>query len=346
MAGGIAEYLGVDSALVRLAFVLLTVLAAVGPPIYLVAWLVLPEGRADGPYRGQVMPSRPWQEWDRSARSWAIVLGCVAVAAIWSFGIWPAWRWGAVPFWAIALALVFFWALRHPHRWGGPLVDNGPVPGTTSEAATGQTGDIGAVPPTTVSPTASWDYDLTTPLVGAVLGAPLGGAGTTPQSSFAGTPRNMLRGLRSLAATLAALVTALLLAAVITVIAVTLSSGSSFRGGVGQHNAVPLTVSDIRPQYHLAAGDLDVDLSHVKFPLTGQTTLVITVGLGQLMVSVPRGTRVSVRANVGIGNVQVFSLSGSSVNTPSGTGPGGRSNQPQLSIIAHVGLGDIEVSRG
>jgi phage shock protein C len=44
VCGGLAEYLGLDPALVRLGYVLLSVLSAAFPGIlvYLIAWLVIP----------------------------------------------------------------------------------------------------------------------------------------------------------------------------------------------------------------------------------------------------------------------------------------------------------------
>jgi phage shock protein C len=42
VAGGIAEYLGVDPTIIRLAFVVLTLLGGSGPLLYLVAWLLMP----------------------------------------------------------------------------------------------------------------------------------------------------------------------------------------------------------------------------------------------------------------------------------------------------------------
>jgi phage shock protein PspC (stress-responsive transcriptional regulator) len=45
VCGGLAEYLGVDSTLVRLGFVLLT-LAGVSPILYLILWVVMPSDSA------------------------------------------------------------------------------------------------------------------------------------------------------------------------------------------------------------------------------------------------------------------------------------------------------------
>lgn len=43
VAGGIAEYLDVDVAIVRLGFVVLTLMGGLGVPLYAAAWLFVPE---------------------------------------------------------------------------------------------------------------------------------------------------------------------------------------------------------------------------------------------------------------------------------------------------------------
>lgn len=42
VAGGLATYLGIDPALIRLAFVLLTIFNGMGLLLYLVLWLIVP----------------------------------------------------------------------------------------------------------------------------------------------------------------------------------------------------------------------------------------------------------------------------------------------------------------
>jgi phage shock protein C len=42
VCGGLAEYFSVDVTLVRVAFVVLTVLGGAGPLIYLAMWIVVP----------------------------------------------------------------------------------------------------------------------------------------------------------------------------------------------------------------------------------------------------------------------------------------------------------------
>lgn len=48
VAAGIAEYLSLDVSVVRIAFVLLTLLGGLGIPAYLAAWILMPdEGAAE-----------------------------------------------------------------------------------------------------------------------------------------------------------------------------------------------------------------------------------------------------------------------------------------------------------
>jgi phage shock protein PspC (stress-responsive transcriptional regulator) len=56
VASGIAAYLGVDVLIVRIAFVVLTFLGALGIPLYLACWLLIPDestgdSYADGIYQ-------------------------------------------------------------------------------------------------------------------------------------------------------------------------------------------------------------------------------------------------------------------------------------------------------
>ncbi len=47
VAGGMAEYFGMDSSLMRLIFVLLVLLPGIGIIAYIIAWIVMPENPAD-----------------------------------------------------------------------------------------------------------------------------------------------------------------------------------------------------------------------------------------------------------------------------------------------------------
>lgn len=76
VAGGIGEFLGVDPAVVRLAFVLLTIFGGTGVLLYALAWLVMP--RRSGPAPDP--PSRPRSQGDDRMIFGAIL---VIVGAVW-----------------------------------------------------------------------------------------------------------------------------------------------------------------------------------------------------------------------------------------------------------------------
>jgi phage shock protein C len=65
VAGGLADYIGVDVALVRMGFVVLGLLGGVGVPAYLAAWVLIPdEGASESVaerwlYRHEPPPGQP-----------------------------------------------------------------------------------------------------------------------------------------------------------------------------------------------------------------------------------------------------------------------------------------------
>ena len=58
VVGGLARYLDVDATLVRIAFVVLTVVGGAGVPLYLASWLLIPEDGADQSIAASFLDSR------------------------------------------------------------------------------------------------------------------------------------------------------------------------------------------------------------------------------------------------------------------------------------------------
>ena len=114
---------------------------------------------------------------------------------------------------------------------------------------------------------------------------------------------------------------------------------------MGDNTFAPSSAAAVARHYRLGAGNLDVNLSAVTFPARGQA-VEVTVGMGHLTVELPTNADVTVNAHVGLGHVDVWGHSGSDVQAqwpPGGTGP---KEAPYLTLDAHVGVGDIEVTRG
>ena len=62
VAGGVARYLDVDATLVRIAFVVLTIVGGgAGVPLYLAAWLLIPEDGADKSIAASFLDSRRYR---------------------------------------------------------------------------------------------------------------------------------------------------------------------------------------------------------------------------------------------------------------------------------------------
>jgi phage shock protein PspC (stress-responsive transcriptional regulator) len=57
VAGGLARYFGVDTMIVRIAFVVLTLIGGAGIPLYLAGLLLIPEDGSDQSIAGQLIDS-------------------------------------------------------------------------------------------------------------------------------------------------------------------------------------------------------------------------------------------------------------------------------------------------
>jgi phage shock protein PspC (stress-responsive transcriptional regulator) len=141
-------------------------------------------------------------------------------------------------------------------------------------------------------------------------------------------------------------VVGILVVAAATVFSIEAASGVPLRGGIGNTQWHPTTVGQLAPNYRLAAGNLNVDLSAVPFR-AGTTHVTASVGFGQLRVEVPPGPTVSVVAHSGLGDVRVFGQGNGGLSTvqslqSSGSGSGARRH---IVIDADAGIGRVDVIR-
>ena len=103
VCGGVAEYFGLDSTLVRLAWVLLILVGGMGILLYLVAMIIMPVNR------GQTT-APPVAVRERNSKFWGILL--VVVGTVWFLGnlglpLWYHW-WGLA--WDIVLPVLLILA--------------------------------------------------------------------------------------------------------------------------------------------------------------------------------------------------------------------------------------------
>jgi phage shock protein PspC (stress-responsive transcriptional regulator) len=117
-------------------------------------------------------------------------------------------------------------------------------------------------------------------------------------------------------------------------------------GGAGNVSYAPQALSAVQPAYHLAAGQLDVDLSGVD--LGGQSVAVSSsVAFGHLVVVVPADTTVDLTGKVGAGEDSLLGRIDSGVqissrfDTATGLAPAGT-----LTLNVSVGCGQLTVTTG
>jgi phage shock protein PspC (stress-responsive transcriptional regulator) len=131
-----------------------------------------------------------------------------------------------------------------------------------------------------------------------------------------------------------------------TVFSIEAASGVPLRGGIGDTQFHPTTAGQLQPNYRLAMGNLTVDLSAVPFGV-GTTHVTASVGIGRLTVDVPPGPTVSVVAHSGLGDVQVFGQGNGGLSTVQTVQSGGAGSQSRRHVVidADVGVGQVQVVR-
>jgi phage shock protein PspC (stress-responsive transcriptional regulator) len=129
-----------------------------------------------------------------------------------------------------------------------------------------------------------------------------------------GGNRSVGSRLRWMLVTLLLASVAVVVVAAATVFSIEAASGVPLRGGIGDTQWHPTSASQLAPNYRLAIGNLTVDLSDMTFR-SGTTHVTASVGIGRLLVEVPPGPTVSVVAHSGLGDVEVFGQNNSGLST-------------------------------
>jgi phage shock protein PspC (stress-responsive transcriptional regulator) len=112
-------------------------------------------------------------------------------------------------------------------------------------------------------------------------------------------------------------------------------------GGVGNVIAAPQSLAELHSDYHLAAGQLTVDLSQI--PLGASPTVNVTVALGKLTVVLAPQANFYIAAHAGGGRIDILGApdDGFNIDSPvsQSPSPGGGT----LHLALSVGFGEIQV---
>ncbi len=83
-------------------------------------------------------------------------------------------------------------------------------------------------------------------------------------------------------------------------LAVVSAADLDLRGGVGERKDRPVSVADLRPEYRIGVGHIDLDLRDMR-PSSTPTEVNLRVGIGEARVRVPLGACVVTRGKIGVG---------------------------------------------
>ena len=327
VAGGVAEYLGVDAVLVRLGFVVTAFFGGLGVIAYGLGWIVLPVAPPAG-----VAPSRGDR---RQLVGYGLVaLGLLAIGGRlgWSFR-------GDGAFWPlvlIALGAAVLWLRTRDATHEPPPVDP-PAPAPAPAPA-----DAPTHPATVATVARVGSSAETLPVPRVPTPAPSAGEPkrARPRSALGAITWSSLLVLAGVAWLLdtsgvvdvdLGVVVALALALVGAALVVSAWLGSArglialgiplvllvgafglvdvpLSGGIGDPTYHPRSAVAVDGEYQLAIGNLSVDLRDADFSGT-RRHVHAQLGIGQLNVTVPEGVRVVLDGHVGAGGITAFGAS-------------------------------------
>ena len=347
VAAGLGEYFHVDPLWFRLGFVLSVFAGGIGLIAYGVLWLLMPK--------------------DATATPTSVQRRAEAFAG--SFSGTPAWIGFAL---IIVGALVFLSSVTHWHGavfWGVALIvagialfnrretiEEAPAPQTAlvEQAAvvaptTGETATVEVAP---LSPPARRTRSS---LGWITIGAALVALGVAALLDVGGAVH--VRLVQFLAVPLAVLGIGLLAGAwwgrarwlvvpalVLTPFVIAASFVHvPFEGGSGNVTFLPTAAAEIRPAYHLVAGQMVIDLRSTKLG-TSPVTIHATAVAGHVLVYVPQGAAVNVRGRAGGGEVKLFgrTYDGFDVDVQRSFAPASATS-PTVDLDLEAAFGQVEV---
>jgi phage shock protein PspC (stress-responsive transcriptional regulator) len=156
---------------------------------------------------------------------------------------------------------------------------------------------------------------------------------------------SMVAGLALIAAGLLGGPRWLILPAMVLVVPLAFVSAADLdlRGGVGPREYRPTSLAQLRPEYRVGAGQIDLDLRNLELP-AGETGVKLRVGLGEARVRVPAGVCVATDAQIGLGAADLPQRvkDGPDIDIDESARPSGK---PMLHVTADVGVGHLQIDR-
>jgi phage shock protein PspC (stress-responsive transcriptional regulator) len=335
VAAGLGRYFDVNPLVYRIAFAALAFAGGTGILLYVAAWLVIPSERREESIAVEALRQhrdRPWVLLGVGL----LLLG--AVLALSEANFWP----GSGNVWLAAVlagaALVWWHVARRDDDLEVPAAPVVPSAGTA--------------PP---QPRALRKPSLLAPVLGALLAA-AGVFGLLAVLDVYSIDIDI-----ALAAAVAIVGAAVALGALtghrvgaLVLLGIVLLAGFagaasvpvSISAGTGDRLERPLDAAALQSSYEFGIGDYTVDLSELELQ-PGTTNVDVSLGIGDLLVTVPEGVALEIDAHAGAGDVIVLGDGDDGLGADrQASVPGPSGDAPVLVLEADVGLGQVEVRRG
>ncbi len=121
------------------------------------------------------------------------------------------------------------------------------------------------------------------------------------------------------------------------------AAGIDTTGGTGEREYRPGSTADLRERYELGMGELVVDLRDTSLP-PGDVPLQVDLGVGEARVLVAEDVCVATRAEIGMGQSDVFDRGNGGIDVDFQEGPDAPLDTTRLVLDADIGVGHLVVS--
>jgi phage shock protein PspC (stress-responsive transcriptional regulator) len=117
------------------------------------------------------------------------------------------------------------------------------------------------------------------------------------------------------------------------------------KGGWGDRNIAVVSTADLHDRYDLAAGQLRLDMRDMQLSPGEERSVKARVGMGDLVIRVPRGVTVDADARSGAGQVELFGHQSDGLDVTRTTARDIGTGEGTLHLDADVGFGRVVVVR-
>lgn len=324
VASGLSQHYGIDVSVIRLAFVLFTLISGVGLLLYILAWLIIP--------KGEVWPPAGAKNINNSLSSRELAIGAILIGLAMIVFV----SGGSVGEVIVPLLLVGggVWLLNQTQ--------------SANRAAPDQA-TVGSWPP----PTATQPQDTVNqsgysqdPMAQNAMGQVPPGVGSVPPGGYSNSaqPPKRRRPLRAIFIGGMALMGGFIAILFVGAAALLIFGDVNFETDASEQYS-PQTVADIPESIQFDAGEIVLDLSALDSSdfegENGPLNMDIELDAGEVRVVVPEDLAVEIDAAANLGDVDLFS------ENDDGIGPRltWSDEDPDLRLDVNVGLGAVVIER-